>query len=1160
MAVDGSPQPLSNVPMNVEAPPTTNALPGPGDLLLSALQERRPLVLVLGQDAWTESDNGHTVLAKSLDRLGRHAQIQRGWSALLGADPVPDEFDDWLAERFARRVHPPELEVVSELPWSAVFTSSFDPTLKELLRSPGREPEEVLTVQETPRAVRSRARPPLYYLFSRAGEHDPQARLPRNRSECNARRIGHAVPLLSRVLDTATALGIIVVEGFSSGTDWFRLEDLLGIIGNSVPNQVLWFGGRPCIGNDVDEQFDEAVESHRIIVEPRRLGTVVAELRALDRLADIAPPDSEDAGTISLRDGRRMETTAEQRLRVEAVASIVDDSWTGFLPPLGEETEYATFRRFHGNLEGPRLLVEGVRRGFAIERDFEGDLQRRISDAVTDRTRSHMPIIVEGQSGSGKSVALARAVTSVREDEKLPVLYAIGRVPASHDVSEFCASAERAGAAATLIVCDANAEYDRYYELLMGLRSRGRRTVVVGSQYRSDLSTEGQNQAEIVAPARLSNDEEDRLTAVVGRYVDISDRSISEPGYILSFLYRFLPASRPRIGAGLNKEARRTASAVRSRGRQTQQIKPITLLHQRMLEAGIVSEYCPLFDERGNELLDDSEDAAHLLIDFVMVAGSFNCLVPVNLLIRAVTGSSQDADLSMIAYLFRNLDLFRWRAAGREESEIYVGPRSTLEAEVLCRYRFGGSASEAQRLLELIGGVRGGGRDDERSEVQFLLDLLRQFGPDGRRSTRYKATYVGIARAVTKLRTQYGTVDARLILQESAFRRAAVRLQQVEDAARLPLLEEARDVIQYALDGIAEGSIHAARRTKESLLVERAAIYGFRARNLADNGADIEDIWRSYGAARTAVDKAVGASDNYYPYDIGLWMPSDLLRCERLTDSQRAELTADIRSTLDQVDESTLPPTQREKFLSRQMTVGKTLHSTQLTEHAYAELEASGSTAGYFLRARAFMGDIDRSVATTDDPRITGGARRAAEFLGDRFDRIADDPRCLRLLLEARWIVEVGRWPLRGERQPLPLGDRVRSELLDIVHALNQASGGAAGHVPRYLEAVLAWLAGDEHFAVGVFRDIAQETDHEFPGRVVRRHIITDADGAPCRFEGRVERDRGDGHCRIRVDGLDRRVDLLSRDFPNENITYGRVVRGFSIAFNFIGPIADPVR
>ena len=1146
--------------MNWEAPPTTNASLGAGDLLLSALQERRPLVLVLGQDAWAESENGHSVLAKALDRLGRHDQLRRGWAALLGAEAAPDEFDDWLAERFARRVHPQALEVLSELPWSAVFTSSVDPTLKELLRSPAREPEVVLTVQETPRAVRSTARPPLYYLFSRAGEHDRQALLPRSRSEYNARRIRHAVPLLDRVLDTATALGLIVVEGFSSGTDWFRLDDLLGIIGNSVPNQVLWFGGRPRFETEVDEQFDEAVEAHHILVEPRRLATVVAELRALDRLSDVAPPDPEDAGTISLQDGRRMETTAEQRLRVEAAASIVDDSWTGFLPPLGKDADYATFRRFHGNLEGARLLVEGVRRGFAIERNFERELRKQITDAAADHAHRSVPIIVEGQSGSGKSVALARAVARVRGDPRLPVLYATGRVPAARDVSEFCQSAERAGAAATLIVCDANADYDRYYDLLTGLRSRGRRTVVVGSRYLSDTSAEGQTRSGIEAPARLSSDEEKRLVAIVEKYVGPTDRTTAKSSYLLAFLYQSLPASRPRIGAGLNSEARAAASKLHSRGRQPQQVKPMTLLHQRMMEAGIVSAYLPLLDEGGDDGSQDAGDSAHLLIDYVMLAGSLNCLLPVNLLIRAVTGHSRDADLSTIAHLFRNLDLFRWRAADRERRELYVGPRLTLEAEVLCRYRFGGAASEAQRLLELIDAVRDHGHDDERTEVRFLLDVLQQVGPEGRRGERYKDAYVGIAQALTKLRTQYGTIDARLILQESAFRRSAVRLQAVEDGARLRMLEEARDAVQYALDGIAAGSVHAARRTKKNLLVERAAVYGFLARNLADSGAEVEDIWGSYGAARTAVDRAVSASDNYYPYDIGLWMPSGLLGCERLANSQRAELTADIYSTLDQVDVSTLPPTQRAKFLERQMKVGKSLRDQRLTDRAYTELEGAGSTAGYFLRARGFIGDFERSAMAINDAGIRRGARCAADFLGDRFDRITGDPRCLRLLLEARWIVAVGRWPLRGERQPLPYGDGVRSELLEIVRALNQAAGAAAGHVHRYLEAVLAWLTGDPQFAIGVFRDVAQETDHEFPGRVVRRHVITDTDGTPCRFEGRVERDRGDGHWSIRVDGLDRRVDLLSRDFPRENIAYGRVVRGFSVAFNFIGPIADPVR
>ena len=107
---------------------------------------------------------------------------------------------------------------------------------------------------------------------------------------------------------------------------------------------------------------------------------------------------------------------------------------------------------------------------------------------------------------------------------------------------------------------------------------------------------------------------------------------------------------------------------------------------------------------------------------------------------------------------------------------------------------------------------------------------------------------------------------------------------------------------------------------------------------------------------------------------------------------------------------------------------------------------------------------------------------------------------------------------------------------------------------------MLTWLTDDEQSAIQTFRELARETDYEFPGRVVRRHIITGSDNQPRSFEGRIERERGDGHWVIRVDQLNRQVDLLSRDFPHEDISYGRVIKGFGIAFNFIGPIADPIR
>ena len=197
------------------------------DLLVAAVEEDRPIVLILGQDAWAEPTVDDSVLVKALERVGRHSAVEHGWSSLLGTETLPPAFYEWLSERFERRVHPAWLSVLGELPVSAAFVSSLDPMLGALLEGRGREPQVVLTASETPPAVRSSARPPIYYLFGRAGSFDPQALPPSNRSELNTRRIVHALPVLSRVLDTATALGLVVIDGFVPGRDWLRIGDVV---------------------------------------------------------------------------------------------------------------------------------------------------------------------------------------------------------------------------------------------------------------------------------------------------------------------------------------------------------------------------------------------------------------------------------------------------------------------------------------------------------------------------------------------------------------------------------------------------------------------------------------------------------------------------------------------------------------------------------------------------------------------------------------------------------------------------------------------------------------------------------------------------------------------------------------------------------------------
>ncbi|RAZ87067.1 hypothetical protein DPM33_27430 [Mesorhizobium hawassense] len=321
----------------------------------------------------------------------------------------------------------------------------------------------------------------------------------------------------------------------------------------------------------------------------------------------------------------------------------------------------------------------------------------------------------------------------------------------------------------------------------------------------------------------------------------------------------------------------------------------------RLREAGVDVELRPLFDEQQKDALDTS-DAAGRIIDFVMIAGSLSCPIPVNLLIRAVTERVPAANISLIGDMFGSLDLFRWRWADTEQSELLVSPRLALEAELICRRRLGDPQREAERLVELIGAVRNGWVDAEH-ERRFLFNLLQQIGADGPRGSRYKLSYVDIGRALTELRQRFGVVHPSLMLQESAFRRMAVREDVVDQVSRLSLLEEARDAIQTALDGMANGTISGTRRTRQNLLVERASLYGFLANDRARRNSAPTEIWSSYQAARTAIRQAASATDTYFPLDIGLWTPADLLRLAPLAASQRAELMADIYSTLDLVDQ-----------------------------------------------------------------------------------------------------------------------------------------------------------------------------------------------------------------------------------------------------------------
>lgn len=1133
-------------------------------ILQRAFREGLPVVAFLGQSIGHDTSPQRSVLAAALAKADRDGH---SWKSLLRHDQLAPEYYDWLANQFLHRAPTPEMLTVADAQFSAIYTSSVDPRLPNLFETGGREPEVVLLGDPPPPIRRSRRRPPFYALFGRAGvgiaDFEPPASLP----QLAQRRVMHASPMARTILETATALGIIVIDGYDPNSDWFRAEDLLALLTAAPKCGVLWCGPAPQLTEDDGVTFDHLTATGVIIRDERSLAVILSHAVPSD--AGTFAQHWDDPEVVSLSGGRKLITSPSLRLATEASATIVDDALTGFIDPLSEMDRQIEFRNFHAVRTGARSLIGGVQRGFSIERDFEHTLQRYVRRAVAKHHEEAGAIIVHGQSGVGKTIALARLALILRASGDAAVLFAFNSLPQAADVSEFLNEIDALNAVTVLLV-DASVLPGRYDDLLNALRSRGHRAVVVGTSYRQENASALIFSRYVEARNQLSAGERQKLEQLSSIYLPAGlNRGKMEFGqYALAGFFYQLPASRPRISEGLGKEARSTGGIIAKAGSRRKAVTSLGSLGGVLVEAGFPQPTAAILENDDQLLVEfSSETAANRLIDYVMVASRLYKWVPINLLLRAVKGEASNGmaiDLELIRELFEGHDLFRWRFDDEEGGELVVGARLQLEAELICSRRMGGAAAEAKRIIELIlAAVRAG--PEGEGETRFVADLVFALGPDGPSKDRYAESYAEVARALTQLRELRGVENARLMLQEATLRRHYIRLQSAgprfSSELKTQLLDEARSAVDSALQKLEKSSgrrLYASRRTIDNLWVERAATYGFIATDAAANAAEPSEVWRSYLAARTAARRAFGRVDTYFPLDIALWLPSRILReAPNLEVGWRVELEADIRSTLDLVDPEALDAKQFEIFQKQRFSCGDVLDDIVVSDDAFEELRTSGSTAGYYVRARSLApGRPDNGEKGTLED--VSKARHAADYLWAAYDTIAVDLRCLQLLLSCEWMATTGTWLFRGRRQPLPsrIEDQqnLRKILTDIV-------GGASDEIQakyRYLDAVFTWLMDDERSANEKFRKLSTDTEYIESGRVISRHVIADNSGQALVFNGTAVRKTGERRWSVFVDELRKHVDLVETDFKNLEIKAGFNIRKFSIGFNFIGSLAKP--
>lgn len=1130
--------------------------------LLDAIKTEKPLILFLGQD-YANTSNPDPILSSILTRKQSSKSTSDGWPAVLDLKNLTRADYEWLSERCERNVLPESLTINFELPWSGVFTTSVDQTIARHFETRGRIPETILAKDHYSRVPRSKFRPPIHYLFGKLNETESDFRPPSNQLELLQRVSIHTSALIGRISDTVTPVGLLIIDGYNPEADWLSIDTLLAALSMSTELKILFLG----ITKPPKSAFFSVLEERgNIQSDKRSLNEIIQVLLKNDEPL-FGSIDGGEAGTVTLENKKIFVIPPALRLRVEASAAVVDDTWTQSQPLILGSALEEDFRSFHGGFGGLQSLVEGIGKSYAIRRDFEIELLTKINYYLKNPGLLDSYLIIHGQSGTGKTLSLARIALLLREKYKLPVIYSKARIPHASDVEDFAAEAEKSGASSTIIICDANQSHEKYKELANSLKSRGRRCIVIGTSYITEGVKKG-NPHFTEASAKLSQDELGALKSLIKRFLPLQYKDINveeDNKYILAFLYRHLSMSRARIIDGITNEARNAEQIVRIRAQSMpRQDNPQYALASQLITLGLGSSTSNLFEDEVND--EPGLDSAGKLIDFVMVAGRVDCPVPLNLLLRALNSADKNLNYIQIAYLFEELDLFRWHVADAEGNELLVQPRLRLEAELICRRRLAERDKEIDYIVSLIESVRTS-HVDGRSEISFLLNLLNKLQKDGPRGNAYRMGFLRIGNALTNLRIRHDVNDASIMLQESSFRRSAIFTsdQESSDSAnkiseedRARILNEARDIVELALKEIDEKRLRASRKTQQNFAVERASIYGYLAVGLAKTSADESEIWSYYLAARAAISKAMSVVSNHYPLDIAIWAPIDILKCANSSPTHELELKADVYAVFDQLN-AELSNKHSAKILERKFKVARTLGSIQLAQEAYDELEKTNPALAFYLKARSMCGDLfDLQGEKISEP-IRSQAGAAANFLWVRLESIREDVRALQLLIQLLWVEKSGEMMLRRERCQIPADKNFQHKILSLVKTLNSVSGEAAKNNYRFLEATFEWLVGSGTYARELFNTLSKDTEFEDSSRIVRRLVLDGSNSSYGSFKGRVEKNRGEGHWTISVEGLINTVDLLARDFTKEDLREGREIRDFNIAFNHLGPIADPL-
>lgn len=773
----------------------------------------------------------------------------------------------------------------------------------------------------------------------------------------------------------------------------------------------------------------------------------------------------------------------------------------------------------------------GYEHSFNLQRKFENDLNKKVESAlknIKDRESQGL-IVVSGQTGSSKSIALAHLAYTVYQKRIYPVIFIFDKHASLrygdanfNALEKLILFLENKGARTVLIIWDnSSASTDPIpsaRHLLQALRRRGRQCVLVCSAYMVTRSLDNRIQSngikieEIETEIELSEEETHQLRQKVLTFGSIEASrydawiKTQKKQNLLTLLYNiFTETLGSHLANGVRSEVHQTAvtSLIFFKNRFNMSPESINSMAEHLRRAGIECNS----DLDLQENIFSKEFQEFLLI--IAIASQFGIEMPLQF---ALTVSGLTKLENNFQYTFRVLQMIPFlRLPERfEDNRSNYGQsiifRTPLEAMLYLEKS--NPEKEIALVVKLIDALQ---NEHNYMEARALELLIRTVGPNSPllknrdqndQIKKYQSYYHTITEALSRMRVIRKVVIPRLMCQEVCWLREVYgKDTQLPTQERIQKLQEAIDISKNALNKISPNNFSGEElATRNNLIVERATsawyIHQLQERTEISQGLPYD-----YNEHRNALEKVIWtAPDNSYAYNalMKLFISMYKMKCSQ----HEVEELGNILSLLESYEYVMGDVSCNEEFIQHKNDILEFVGEDRVEEFL-EELIGQQNPSGLYLwgRRRLMKEEInlDKQVPAEKHHIL----KDIINFFNNNINLVKIHNGCLLTLLRLKWQLFNGTPIFEKEKQMTKISKQQWEELAEICR----------GAVPnREYTAQLLYIFALIEAQVSNYRNSLtkqkelQKTLWLPPRSTYVWHILSEEDGTPRMFSGRIEK------------------------------------------------------